>query len=266
MGLLGTAVNFQSNRNKSEFFNNLVKDEFADYVKYADIQKHKNFLMLKQSYAYQNKFDLEFGIYFINTSPKNLKIATIPLILELDGKVLKTCNYYFNNTINKRSAGFVELIIPKKDMTITNINEKKVVIKIGRLNDIYLDEYVSFDTTQLIDSKYYEDTKDIRKFIKKLPIIKEGRLAIDCYHIDYVDNKLDIVLVFRNSSKEEVELKSLPISVSDQRNLLLCRKNYRLDNFIIQGNGIKIAIVSIPKDEIVITDNEYSKYKVEFIN
>ena len=264
MGLLETSVDFQSNRNKSGFFNSLVEKEFSEYVNYSDI--HDNFITLKQSYSYQNKFELEFGMYFINTSEKNIKIATIPLVLELNGKRIKKCNYNFNNIINKKSAGFVELIISKKDIGLSDINVKDIVIKIDRLSDVYIDNYVTFDTTNLIDTKYYADTKDIRKFIKKLPTLKEGMLAIDCYHIDYVNDNLEIVLILRNSSDEGICIKSLPINVSDQRNLLLCRKNYILDNFTIKEKGIKIAMISIPKDEIVITDSEYSKYKVEFVN
>ena len=264
MRALESNMDFQKDRNKSDFFNNLVEKELDDILDCKTL--FSDSITIRQNYVYQNEYETELGIYITNTSEKKIKVGSLPLTFKGDEKQVYHCNYIFNIIIEKNSTAFVEVVIRKKDFDFKGSNINKINIEVSKLNDIVIENYVHIDTKELIDNKYYSQTQDIRKFIKALDFISEGKLAIDCYNIDFVDDHLDIVLIFRNSSNEEIDLKSLPIVVSDQRNLLLCQKNYQLDNFKIKPKGVKIAIINIPQDEIVITDKEFSKYKVEFVN
>lgn len=256
-------ISFQEDIKKSEYFNNLVASEFRE-ISTKD-KFLKDAISLRQQYVYHNDEIIEFGLFLINNTSSNMYLEELPFFLNGPKGKIKVLNYEIKKNIEKNKAAFIEIII-NNDLEINEEDYALLTLTLGDISDISIENNIEINSKEISRGESYASLKDLRSFIKKLPKIKGEKLHINCYKIDYIEDSMQIVLVIRNSSSEEVNIKSLPVGVFDNNNLLLYRKIFTFEKgeLAIRKRGIKIAVITIPKEDIVITTNEFANYKVSF--
>ena len=255
-------VEYQKDKNKSEFHNSFLEKEFIEIIKKEKIISNR--LMINKNYIFENEETIEVGIYLSNLTKKNILVRDLPIEL-LSGNIsLYSGIHKFEISIWGNSSVFFEMIIDKKNLSKELDNYSDVVINFDALNSIDINEYSYIDVKSVFLAKDYKATKDLRKYIKNLECLKKNQLGIDCYNLDLLEEYFEVVLVIRNTHDKDILLKSLPICISDSRDILIHKSIQKLEGCMLPKNSIKFIIINIRLEDIVITDNKFKDYKVDF--
>lgn len=239
----------------SEFHYDLINEEFQKSL-YNNKLKNNN-ITLYSSYVYEDEEKIEFGIYLINTSKKNVELKSINIsIYNLDNNIY-TEEVLINKDIEIGSAIFREFKVSKE-----NIKEEYIIdnlsLSIGNINNIRKIPYINIDIKNLPDIKDKYNNRDVKKFIKALPAIEEEQICIDIFRVGEIEEGFYIITLFRNSSDREINIKSIPITVENNRNLLIYKGVFEVnDNSLaIKGRSGKLKVIVIPRTEFPFIDGE----------
>lgn len=98
-------------------------------------------------------------------------------------------------------------------------------------------------------------------------MMKADELRIDLYSIGQDNNKIVLILYFRNSSNRDIRIKSLPLNIYSESRLLAFREVYLLeDNSLVVPKEAGIFFrISINKDDFPLGGEDINKCTVDFI-
>lgn len=247
----------------SEFHYNLINEEFQKSL-YSRELKNNN-ITLYSSYVYEDEESIEFGIYLINTSKKNVELKSINIsIYNLDNNIY-TEEVLINKDIKIGSAIFREFKVSKENIK-DEYNIDNLSLSISNISNIRKTPYINIDIKNLpdIDDKY--NNRDIKKFIKSLPVIEENQVCIDIFRVGEIDKGFYIIALFRNSSDREINIKSIPITVENNMDLLIYKGVFDVNDnsLLIQAKSGKIKVIIIPRNEFPFIEGEVIEdYKIK---
>lgn len=247
---------------ESDFYHNLLKEEFKKIVYNNDIKSKR--LHIFSSYGYENEYEIEFGIYIINASEEEIVVNNLPLCLYEGDKNVYSEEIFINKSIESYSAIFREVRIKKENIK-EEYNISNLSISIGEVNSIKKFPYINIEIDNLPKRSDYGNYKDIKKFLNNLSVMEENQLAIDIFRTGEIEEGFYIITLFRNSSNNPINIKSIPLTVMNDLDLLIYEGTFEVkdDSLYIEGNKGKLMVITIPRGEFPIFDGEnLNNYKV----
>lgn len=245
---------------RSDFLHDMLEEELAGLIAGKKfLNRSLNFII---NYIYRNDNDVEFGLFIINKSMEEVFIRELPFIIKdkNNREVIKKFTYEINEKIKINKAIFCEI-------KVEGICEKELELLIGESREMLLDNYFLVNAKNLDNIKKYSVVRELKKFARNLPMMKADELSIDLYSIGQDNDKIVLILYFRNSSNRDVSIKSLPLNIYSESRLLAYRDVYLLeDNSLVvpKETGIFFRI-SINKDDFPLEGEAINKCTVDFI-
>lgn len=246
---------------RSEFHNELLVDEYKELIEnnlFIDDNLHINTV-----YLVENDYEYEVGIYITNNSNKEILIKEIPIILKSKTKIFKEKILFIDKNIDAHQAIFVEVKLHKKEFVeMLDINSCDIELGNTNLLNRYNYTKIKFDGLEKVREKL--GYREIKKFIKNLPLIEEDSLALNVFATDEVEEGFLMIILFRNTSKEDINIKSIPFEVYTENDLLIYKNNFISDDGISipKYTGI-FKIIVIPRNEFPIFNGEkLNNYKI----
>ncbi|WP_195429119.1 SLAP domain-containing protein [Clostridium sp. D46t1_190503_E9] len=249
--------------NRSDFYNDLLIDEYKEVV--ANNSFIDNHLHINTVYLVENDYEYEVGIYITNNSDREIFLRDLPIVLRLGDKVLKEEILSLEKNISSFEAVYIEVKFDKNDF-IENFDINDCDIELGDTNSLNKYNYVKINFDGLDKVREKSGYREIKRFIKNLPLIEEGSIALDVFASGEIEEGFFIIVLFRNSSSEDINIKSIPLEIYTGDDLIFY-KNY----FSLLDGGIKVPsysglfkVIVIPKDEFQGVEGEDSDtYKVK---
>lgn len=248
---------------ESDFYHTFLKDELQKVI-YENILK-ENQLHIFSSYIYENDYEIEAGVYIINSSENEIKINNLPLCIYNNGEKIYFEDLKVDKKLESYSSVFKEFKINKEKIS-EEYRIDTLSIGINDLRNIKKYPYINIDVNNLPKIKEYINYRDIKKFLANISIIDEDQLCIDIFRTGEIEEGLYIIALFRNSSNRTVNITSLPLEVYNASNLLMYKSSFTInDNSLnLEGNTGKMIVITIPrKDFPFIEGEDLTKYKVE---
>lgn len=246
----------------SDFHYNLINEEFQKKLYNKELKN--NNIILYSSYVYEDEENIEFGIYLINTSNKEIDLKSINISIYNLEKNIYTEKFIINRNIDKKSAIFREFKVIRKNIkesySIDNLS-----LAINDINNIKKYPYINIDIKNFPEIKNKYSNREIKKFIKNLPTIDNNKLSIDIFRVGEIKEGFYIIALFRNSSDRDISIKSIPLTIENQLNLLIYKGVFSVNNesLDIQGNSGKIKVIVIPRGEFPFIEGQnIESYKV----
>lgn len=248
---------------ESDFYHNLLKDELQKVILKEGLGENQ--LHIFSSYIYENDYEVEAGVYIINSSENEVKVNNLPLAIYRNEDKISSEELSVNKKIEGYSSVFKEFKIKKE-----NIKEEyrieEISIGIDDLRNIKKYPYITIDINNIPKIKEYINYRDIKKFLKDISIIEEDQLCIDIFRTGEGNDEFYIIALFRNSSNREINIKSIPLQVYNDTDLLIYKSTFVLndDSLKIEGNSGKMMVINIPSSDFPIIEGEdLSKYKIK---
>lgn len=257
-------IKLANERCQSDFYNNLLKDEFNNIILNKNI--NNNYIQITNSFIFENKDSLEIGLYITNLSNKEIHIKRLPLKMYIDEDTVNSFVVDINKNIGSKEAIYKEIKL-SKDESLNNINKEKAYICIDNLNKIKRFNYIDIDIKKLPKIDGYKSNREMKKFLRTLSKIEEDEFRIDVFKVGEVEEGFCILALARNSSDREINIKSLPITVYMENGLMIYKGIYRInDNSLSVGayKGKFYSIVIPFNNFLKVEGYDLSKYKVEF--
>lgn len=255
-------ISFEKEVYESDFYHNLLKDEFKKIIYNNDIINKR--LHIFSSYSYENEDEIEFGVYIINSSSENILIKNLPFCLHNNETKIYSEQVFINKTIESNSAIFREVRIKKEDIKKEYIF-KDLSISIDEINNIRKFPYINVNMDDIPKSREYTNYRDLKKFLKNLSVIQENQLCIDIFKTGELDGGFCIIALFRNSSDKPISIKSMPLTITNDIDLPIYKGVFEVkdDSLYIEGNRGKLIVINIPGEEFpIIEGQDLTKYKV----
>lgn len=257
-------IKLVNERCQSDFYNNLLKDEFNDIILNKKI--NNNYIQITNSFIFENNDSLEIGLYIINLSNKEVHIKRLPLKIYINEDIVKSFVVDINKDISSKEAIYKEIKL-LKDEGLNNINREKVYICIDNLNKVKRFNYIDIDIKKLPKIDGYRSNREMKKLLRNLSKIEEDEFRIDVFKVGEVEEGFCIIALARNSSDREINIKSLPITVYMENGLMIYKGIYKINDnsFSIGSHKGKFYSIVIPFSNFLkIEGQDLSKYKVEF--
>lgn len=241
--------------NKSDFYNKLLFEEYNELKKnniFIDNHLHINI-----SYLIENDYEYEFGVYITNNSNNEILIKEIPIIIKNNNNLLKERVLSLNKNLKSFEATFVEIKFDKNDFD-EDFNIDLVNIEFGNINEFIRNNYIKIDFDGIDKIRDKAGYSEIKRFLKDLTFMKENELAIDIFRVGEIEDGFYIIALFRNSSNREINIKSIPITVENNINLLIYKGVFEVndDSLTIKGISGKLKVIVIPRTEFPFIDGE----------
>ena len=247
---------------ESDFYYNLLQEEFKK-IMYNNHIINKRFHIFS-SYSYENEDEIEFGIYVINSSLDNVLIKNLPFCLHDGERKIYSQQVFINRTIESNAAIFIEVKIKKEDIKEEYIF-KNLSISMDEINSIRKFPYININMDDIPKSKEYTNYRDLKNFLKNISVIQENQLCIDIFKTGEIDGGFCIIALFRNSSQNYINIKSIPLTITNDIDLLIYKGVFEIEDnsLYIEGNKGKLVVINIPGEEFPIIEGQnLSKYKV----
>lgn len=257
-------INIISELHKSKYYNKLIEDEFKEIISSQELIE--NHIQISSSFIYENEDFIEIGVYIINTSNKEILMRRLPLKINFDDRNSIDYILYIDKLIGIKKALFKEIKIYKEDIKF-DFKINNVSLSIDKLNKIKKYPYINIEVDNIPNFNKYTQYRDIKKFIKNIYPMQLKQLCIDVFKVGCIDEGFFMILLLRNSSHKEINIKSLPITVYTYNDLIIYRGVFlpKDDSLLIPGNKGKIKTIIIPYSSFPLLDNQdYSSYKVKF--
>lgn len=262
--LYNSNIKLVNERCQSDFYNNLLKDEFKNIILNEEV--NNDCIKIINSFIFENNDFLEIGLYITNLSNKEIHIKRLPLKMYIDKNIVKNFVIDVNKDISSKEAIYKEIKL-SKDESLNNINIENLYICIDNLNKIKRFNFIDIDMQKLPKIDGYRSNREMKKFLRNLSKIEEDEFRIDVFKVGEVEEGFCILSLARNSSDREINIKSLPITVYMENGLMIYKGVYRInDNSLSVGSykGKFYSIVIPFSNFLKIEGQDLSKYKVEF--
>ncbi|WP_055069592.1 SLAP domain-containing protein [Clostridium massiliamazoniense] len=241
-------ISLQEKSDRSSYLNNLLFEELKEIILTEEL--YEGALSLVTKYIYVNNYFIEFGIFIINNSEKEIYIEKIPLSIMEDARKLVDYNLVIKENFKPKKAHFHELKIPLEILNKV-VEEKSLKLTLGNLRNLKYEEVYNLEIVDLDKVESKSIARKLKKFVKSTTGIERNYLTINKHSIskDKAGN-VNVVLLFRNSSDKDLKLKTLPINIYTENNLLCYRQVCSLgDDFLIPKNKGSFYIMEISKEE-----------------
>ena len=240
-------IEIKTGVHESEFLKEFLKDELSRVLKHKELKNNK--LYIYKSYVYEKEEYIEFGVYIINTSEKDIFIKTLPLAIS-DGKEKVNKALEVQENIKIGQAIFRELKV-NKSLISYDFNLDDLEVLISNLNS--LEKYEPIELELNIEPKFrgYITKREFNKFMSGLPRINEESLAINIFKKAYVEDGYFISLVLRNSSSKDLYIETLPIVVTTSNDLIIHESviKFEKNNCLVPSNKAILKNILIPFEE-----------------
>ena len=248
--------------NRSDFLNELLVNEYTELVENNSF--NQNHLHINTAFIVENEYEYEVGIYITNNSNKELLIRDIPLAIRKDNRILKEKILSIEKSFKAFEAVYIEVKFDKSDFK-EPFDVDSVTVEFGNVSEINKSNYIKINFEGIEKVRDKAGYSEIKKFLKGLSIMEEDQLAIDIFKSGEIEEGFFIIALFRNSSKEEVKIKSIPLMVYNPLDLLVYKGVFNIsdDSLLLQPNTGRLMVITIPRDEFPIVEGEeLDKYKI----
>lgn len=255
-------ISFRKETYESDFYHNLLQEEFKNIIYNNDIINKR--LHIFSSYSYENEYEIEFGVYIINSSLDNIVIKNLPFCLYNNETKIYNQQVFINKTIESNSAIFIEIKIKKEDIK-EEYKLEDISISIDEINSIKKFPHINVNMDDIPRSEDYTNYRDLKKFLKNISVIQENQLCIDIFKTGELDGGFCIIALFRNSSPNSINIKSIPLTITNDIDLMIYKGVFKIEDssLYIEGNKGKLVVINIPGEEFPIIEGQnLSKYKV----
>lgn len=247
--------------NRSYFLNDLLENEYSELVNNNSfIEEH---LHINSVYMVENEYEYEVGIYITNNSTKDILLKDIPVSIKSDNNIIEKL-ISVEKEIKSKEAIFLDVVFNKEEFK-EKIDMNSCEVEFGNTRLLNKFNYIKIDFEGLDKVREKLGYRQLKKFIKNLPIIDEDNIALDVFASGEIEEGFFIIISLRNTSKEDVKIKSIPFEIYTEDDLLLYK-----ENFIPSDAGINIPnhsgifkVILIPKNKFPqIKGTDSNKYKV----
>lgn len=255
-------INLVEDLNRSSFLNELLKKELSYICENKNICNES--LNLVKNYISENDTEIQCGVFIINNSNTDIYLRELPVRLKVYEKIIFEEWIIINKDIKAQEAIFQEIIISKEKIDEEyDLNLTEVIV--GRIND--LRAYEDIEIKEYPKFNKYGAYREMKKFIRELPLIEENQIRIDKFKVGALNEGLCIINLFRNSSKREINIKSIPIEVYTEKEILIYKGTYILENgFNIGAKEGKFYNIIIPWSNFLISEaSTLHNFYVKFV-
>lgn len=249
---------------RSDFLQEMLEDELAELINSKELLSGSlNFMI---DYFYKGSREIEFGLFIINKSIEEIFIEEVPFVIKnkASNKVLKEFTYEIKEKIKINKASFHEI---KMDINGFDLSSEQLTLAIGDSTKMTVDNYFTVNVQNLDSIKKYSAIRALKKFTKSLELMRKDELRADLYAIYSDENNVVVILYFRNSSNRDISIKSIPINIYSEGNLLAYR-----DILLLEDNSLLVPKesgmffkVSIDKEKFPLEGKDIEKCRVDFI-
>lgn len=251
---------------RSDFLQGLLEEELGDIVQKNFLLKNSlNFLI---NYIYRGTLELEVGIFIINKTVEDIFIEELPFkLVDNEGLEINKFSFKILEDIKIGEASFLEVKIPCKNLEDIETKEENLILSIGEVDNLKVFNGYKVEVQNLNDIKKYSAVRALKKFTNNLPLITEETLDVNLFSITENNGEVVIILYFRNSSKRDLSIKSLPLNIYSRNNLLAYRKILLLeDNSLVvpKESGIFFR-KTINTEEIPLDPADIEYCRIDFL-
>lgn len=250
-----TNFNLIRELNKSDFYNNLLIEE------YNNLKKNNKFidnhLYINVVYLIENDYEYEFGVYITNNSNNEIFVKEIPVVIKIDDLIIEDKILSINKNLNSFEATFLEIKL-NKDTFNEKLNINLFNIEFGNINQFIKKNYVKIEIEEIEEIRDKAGYSEIKKFLKNLTFIEKDQFAIDIFKVGEIEEGFFIIALFRNSSNKDVNIKSIPLTIENNSNLLIYKEVFTVndDSLNIKANSGKLKAIVIPRKEFPFVQGE----------
>lgn len=235
----------------SDFKKGLILNEYAKVKSNKDANKEiKDVLDISTVFWYDGFEGVEAGVFISNTSNTPVEIYRVNLgLVNNEGTLIrrKTVNLKGDMRIEPNSSFYYEILFENVHID-SDLGELKVVfLDIHELKVSYTKE---LDMENLLDKSLSEDTKEfLREKFYDIPSLRTGEFIVDPIFAMGEEDGIDIIILLRNGSHREINLVSLPVTISMQESLpiYIGTLNFKDKPIRIEPNKGKLVNMKIPK-------------------
>lgn len=235
----------------SDFKKELIFNEYGNVKNnIAKDKEIKDVLNIDTVFWYDGFEGVEAGVFISNTSNTPVEIYRVNLgLVNNEGTLIrrKTVNLKGDMRIEPNSSFYYEILFENVHIA-GDLGELKVVfLDIHELKVSYTKE---LDMENLLDKSLSEDTKEfLREKFYDVPSLRTGEFIVDPIFAMGEEDGIDIIILLRNGSHREINLVSLPVTISMQESLpiYIGTLNFKDKPIRVESNKGKLVNMKIPK-------------------
>ena len=216
-------------------------------------------------------FDLgdryEVSIFIRNGLSTGVNLEKIPfIVLDKDEKEVgrKIFNLREVGEIPARSVRPWKIYFEKDELNVEDINLKD--LKIVFDSRIKAAGVVNVKYENLPRGLSREKREQYEKFLKELPLLREGQVTMTAYDV-YTDEDdgIAVELVIRNGRHNGVDIKRIPLSIYDNDKKLIASGTFYLEDASVDPISAKVYLFTFSKDELLREDYNLKNWTVQFL-
>lgn len=239
---------------KSDLWKEMINDELKELppVKAGDVN-------LSSSYIFDQGDKIEVSMYIRNGLQNPINFENVMLSL-LDKNGDSVIEQLFDlsrvGTIPGLSVRPFKIFFDKENLKkeVESFDDLKLVFN----QNIKAVTYVDTELTNLPQDLDKNSTFALQSFVDSLPRLEKNQFSISTFYVKENDNgDLSVVLIFRNTTPEDVQITKLPVQIYDANNNLAAHGVF--DNLNISVESMK-AIVK----EFVFLQNQRIQGEFDF--
>lgn len=256
-------IKFTKDICRSEFHNNLLEEEYHEIIEKHDLLN--DHLHIDLSYMYEKEESLELGLYITNNSEQEIHIIKLPISLYEKSRKIYDKNIDIMKNIMPKKSIFIEIDI-KNILSDKKYDIQDIKLEVGDLNQIANYPYINIDIDNIPKFNVYKRNREINNFLNNLSIIRNNELRLDIFKVGEVEDGFCIIFLIRNSSKNKINIKSIPLTIHTGSDYIIYKGTQIFKNSLnIDSNKGIFYSITIPFTQMAkIKGDDLSKYKVEF--
>lgn len=245
----------------SDFQKEMLEDEMRSFVPV----KEGN-INVSGVYAYDMGKYVEVKVFIRNATNRTIRLDDIPfMILGEDGNVIayQIFNLKAMGKLPPHSARPWKLNFDKKNITVEKIPHDGW--KIGFDNRLKFVNYVPIEYEGLPEDLNDSDRVELENFLLRLPELEKGKFSISRFSMGAKkDGTLWITLVMRNADDKAIDMKNLPVTISDDKGNKVFSGNFDISGFSVSPKKARVLNLSYNTGTPIEQDIDLSNWSIDF--
>jgi len=254
-------LNEYDNGAMSDFQKEFLREELATLPEIEEGEVSINGI-----YTFDMGEKIEVSVYLRNGLSNQINFDKIPLeIVNKNGEIIakQTIDMSDFGILPPFSARPYKVYFDKTNLVVGAISNDDFVVRfeesMSAINTVVVELE---DMAEDID---YDLKSSFTKFLDKLPLIKAGDVSIEVFKtLRGMDNTISVVFMIRNGCDKNIKLERLPIVVKDEKNQVVAKGVFEVENVSVNPHKAKVYDFTITKDHIINQDFDITKCSVYF--
>lgn len=206
--------------------------------------------------------DIKVHAFVRSTVEKPIDLQTTKLFLvNPDSKIIaeKTEDFFNIGTLKPNTSTIYSIEFPIKNLNTFNVNEMKNWTLAFEYNVKHRIDYSDLD-----ESKISESTKNtLNNIVKEVPL-HENELSFMGFDAKIDEEKnLHVNLLIRNGTKDNLDIKQLPLKFYDASNKLSAQGTFKMNEVSVLSNTSKPITLVFPSTSILKEELDLSHWSIE---